>query len=349
MITLENVSHKWDDFSLKNVSFSVNKGEHFIILGPTAAGKTLILETIAGFYVPRKGKILLHGKDITHIPPEKRNIGFVYQDYSLFPHMNVKENVAFGLKMQKLPKTEVEAKVQDIMDSMGISYLQNRLPSTLSGGEQQRVALARSLVIDPDILLLDEPLSALDPRTRETLREELKRIHEMSGTTTIHVTHDQDEALALADRIGVIMDGELVQVDEPYRVFNEPVTEEIATFVGVENVIGGKIISNEDGVVVVETGKYQIRTLSNLQKGEVNVFIRPENIILSKGKLESSARNSISGKISRISQFGATFRIYMDNGLSALVTKQAIEELGLKVGEKVYASFKATAIHLIKR
>jgi molybdate/tungstate transport system ATP-binding protein len=349
MITLENVSHEWDDFSLKNVSFSVNKGEHFIILGPTAAGKTLILETIAGFYVPRKGKILLHGKDITHIPPEKRKIGFVYQDYSLFPHMNVKENVAFGLKMQKLPKTEVEAKVQDIMDSMGISYLQNRLPSTLSGGEQQRVALARSLVIDPDILLLDEPLSALDPRTRETLREELKRIHEMSGTTTIHVTHDQDEALALADRIGVIMDGELVQVDEPYRVFNEPVTEEIATFVGVENVIGGKIISNEDGVVVVETGKYQIRALSNLQKGEVNVFIRPENIILSKGKLESSARNSISGKISRISQFGATFRIYMDNGLSALVTKQAIEELGLKVEEKVYASFKATAIHLIKR
>jgi len=349
MITLENVSHEWDDFSLKNVSFSVNKGEHFIILGPTAAGKTLILETIAGFYVPRTGKILLNGKDITHIPPEKRNIGFVYQDYSLFPHMNVKENVAFGLKMQKLPKTEVEAKVQEIMDSMGISYLQNRLPSTLSGGEQQRVALARSLVIDPEILLLDEPLSALDPRTRESLREELKRIHEVRNTTTIHVTHDQDEALALADRIGVIMDGELVQVDEPYRVFNEPVTEEIATFVGVENVIQGKIISNEDGVVVVDTGKYQIRALSNLQKGEVNVFIRPENIILSKGKLESSARNSISGKISRISQLGATFRIYMNNDLSALVTKQAIEELGLKVGEKVYASFKATAIHLIKR
>jgi molybdate/tungstate transport system ATP-binding protein len=348
MITIENVSHEWDEFSLKNVSFSVKKGEHFIILGPTAAGKTLILETIAGFYVPRKGKILLHGKDITHLPPEKRNIGFVYQDYSLFPHMNVKENVAFGLNMQKLPRAEVEAKVQEIMDSMGISHLQNRLPSTLSGGEQQRVALARSLVIDPEILLLDEPLSSLDPRTRETLREELKRIHELRGTTTIHVTHDQDEALALADRIGVIMDGELVQVDEPYRVFNEPVTEEVATFVGVENVLKGRIVSNEDGVVVVDTGKYQIRALSNLKEGEVNVFIRPENVILSKGKLKSSARNSISGQISRISQFGATFRIYMDNDLSALVTKQAIEELGLKIGEKVYASFKATAIHLIK-
>jgi len=309
MITLENVSHEWSDFSLKNVSFSVNKGEHFIILGPTAAGKTLILETIAGFYVPRTGKILLNGKDITRTPPEKRNIGFVYQDYSLFPHMNVKENVAFGLKMQKLPKTELEAKVQEIMDSMGISYLQNRLPSTLSGGEQQRVALARSLVIDPEILLLDEPLSSLDPRTRETLRDELKRIHEMRGTTTIHVTHDQDEALALADRIGVIIDGELVQVDTPHAVFNKPVSEEIATFVGVENIIKGKIVSNEDGVVVVETGNYQIRALSNLKEGEVNVFIRPENIILSKVKLKSSARNCIGGKISKINQIGATYRV----------------------------------------
>jgi len=348
MITLENVSHEWDDFSLKNVSFSVNKGEHFIILGPTAAGKTLILETIAGFYVPRKGKILLNGKDITYILPEKRKIGFVYQDYSLFPHMTVKENVAFGLKMQKLPRREIETKVQTIMDSMGISHIQHRFPSTLSGGEQQRVALARSLVIDPEILLLDEPFSALDPRTREPLIDELKRIHEVQHTTMIHVTHDQDEALALADRIGVIIDGELVQVDTPHAVFNEPVSEEVATFVGVENVIKGKIVSNEDGVVVVETGNYQIRALSNLKEGEVNVFIRPENIILSKVKLKSSARNCIGGKISKINQIGATYRVYMDNGLSALVTKHAIEELGLNSGKKVYASFKATAIHLIK-
>ena len=348
MITLENVSHEWDDFSLKNVSFSVNKGEHFIILGPTAAGKTLILETIAGFYIPHKGRILLDGKNITRIPPEKRKIGFVYQDYSLFPHMTVEENVAFGLKMQKLPKREIESKVQSIIDSMGISYIQKRLPSTLSGGEQQRVALARSLVIDPEILLLDEPLSALDPRTRESLIDELKRIHESRHTTTIHVTHDQDEALALADRIGVIMNGELVQVDTPYAIFNEPVSEEIASFVGVENVIKGKIISNEDGMVVVETGDYKIRALSNFNKGKVNVFIRPENIILSKVKLESSARNCIVGKISKINQFGATFRVYMDNGLSALVTKHAIEDLGLISGKKVYASFKATAIHLIK-
>ena len=348
MISLEKVSHEWDEFALKNVSFSVKKGEHFIILGPTAAGKTLILETIAGFYVPREGQILLNGRNITQVPPEKRKIGFVYQDYSLFPHMTVRENVAFGLKMQKLPKEEVEIKVQDIMNSMGITHLQDRVPSTLSGGEQQRVALARALVIEPEILLLDEPLSALDPRTRESLRDELRRIHEVLGTTTIHVTHDQDEALALADRIGVIMDGQLVQVGTPHAVFNEPVTEQIAAFVGVENFIKGKIISSESGGVVVQTGNYQIQALSSFKEGEVNLFIRPENIILSKAKLKSSARNCVKGKITKISQFGATFRVYMNNGLSALVTRNAIEELKLTVGTVVYASFKATAIHLLK-
>jgi len=349
MITLENVSHEWGDFSINNVSFSVNEGEYFVILGPTAAGKTLILETIAGFYIPRRGNIFLNGKNSTHIPPEKRNIGFVYQDYSLFPHMTVKENIAFGLKMRKLPKREVETKVQSIMNSMDVSYLEDRPPSTLSGGEQQRVALARALVIDPEILLLDEPLSALDPRTQESLREELRRIHKVRATTTIHVTHSQGEALALADRIGVIMNGEVTQVGTPHKIFNEPVSEEMAIFVGVENVIKGKIISSEDGVALVEVGNYEIRALSNLTEGEVNVFIRPENILLSNGKLESSARNSISGKITQITQFGPTFRIYMNNGLSSLVTKQAVEELGLKIGETVYTSFKATAIHLIRR
>ena len=262
--------------------------------------------------------------------------------------MSVKENVAFGLKLQKLPKKEIENRVHNIMDSMGISYIKNRSPSTLSGGEQQRVALARSLVINPEILLLDEPFSALDPRTRESLITELKRILEMYNATTIHVTHDQDEALALADRIGVIMDGELVQVDTPHRVFNEPVSEEVATFVGVENIVKGKIVSNQDGVALVETSNYQIRALSNFKDGEVNVFIRPENIILSEAKMKSSARNCIPGKISKINQIGATYRIYLDNGLSALVTKHAIEELGLTLGKKVYASFKATAIHLTK-
>ncbi|MCK4478237.1 ABC transporter ATP-binding protein [Candidatus Bathyarchaeota archaeon] len=349
MITFEKVSHEWGDFSLKNVTFNVNKGEYFVILGPTAAGKTLILETIAGFYIPREGNIFLNGRNTASISPEKRNIGFVYQDYSLFPHMRVEENIAFGLKMRKFPKREIESKVQSVMDSVHISYLKGRFPSTLSGGEQQRVALARALVINPDILLLDEPLSALDLRTQESLREELRRIHKVQGTTTIHVTHNQDEALALADRIGVIINGEIVQVDTPYKIFNEPVSEEMAVFVGVENIVRGEIVSSEEGVALVQVGSNHIHAISNIRAGEVNVFIRPENVVLSRDKLESSARNSVIGKITGMIQFGAIFRIYMDNGLSALVTKQAIEELELDVGEKVYASFKATGVHLIKR
>lgn len=349
MITLEKVSHDWDDFSLKDITFSLSKGEYFVILGPTGAGKTLLLETIAGFHTPREGRILLDGKDATGAPPEKRNVSLVYQDYSLFPHMTVKENIAFGLEMRKTPKSDVETRVEGMMASMSITHLKDRFPNTLSGGEKQRVALARALVVDPDILLLDEPLSALDPKTQESLREELKRIHKIRGTTVIHVTHNQGEALALANRIGVIIQGEMIQIGTPHKVFNEPVSEEIATFVGVENVIKGKIVSSDDGVALVQTGNCQIRALSNLTEGDVNVFVRPENIVLSKAKLESSARNCIRGKMTRITRFGATFRIYMDNDLSALVTKQAIEELGLSLGTEVYASFKATSIHLVKR
>jgi len=349
MIALEQVSHDWGDFALTDVSFSVADGEYFVILGPTGAGKTLILETIAGFYIPREGHILLKGDDATHTPPEKRNIGFVYQDYALFPHMTVEENVAFGLKMHGSPKETVEHRVQKIMEVMQISHLKERFPTTLSGGEQQRTALARALVIDPDVLLLDEPLSALDPRTRENLRDELKRLHQTQGTTTIHVTHDQTEALVLADRIAVIIDGRVVQVDVPSKVFNNPASVEVANFVGVENVLKGRILSNKDGVARVDVGTYQVHVLSSLGEGDVHVFVRPENIILAKEKFQSSARNVVEGQIIDVTQFGAVFRISMDTGLSAFVTKQSVDELGLQARETVYASFKATAAHLIKR
>ena len=346
MLDLENISHKFGEFSLKKVNLSVKKGEYFVILGPTGAGKTLLLEVVAGFHIPREGRILLGRKDATEIPPEKRNIGFVYQNYSLFPHMTVEKNIAFGLKMHKTPRKEAEVKVREMMDNMRISHLARRHPHTLSGGEQQRVALARALVIEPQILLLDEPLSALDPRIQDTLREELIRVHREQNVTTVHVTHDQTEALLLADRVAVMMEGKVVQADTPQDIFNRPATGEVANFVGVENIFIGEVKSNEGGVAHVAAEDLDISALSNYMNGRAKVFIRPENITISRTSLKSSARNNVKGRIVKITNLGPTVRVELDKGLKALITKNSAEELELKNGDEIYASFKATSVHL---
>lgn len=348
-ITLENLTYNIGSFSLKDISLEIPKNEYFVLLGPTGAGKTLILELIAGFYIPDKGRILLNGVDITRLHPEKRNVGFVYQDYSLFPHMTVEENIAFGLEMHKISQVEVERKVREMMDLMGITYLKGRYPSTLSGGEQQRASLARALAINPKVLLLDEPLSALDPRTQSFLREELKRIHETQNVTTVHVTHDQTEALILADRIGVIMNGEIAQVGAPHELFNRPKNVRIADFVGVENILKGTIKSNRDGVALIDVDNREICALTEIKDGKVDVFIRPENIILSKNPLRSSARNIFKSRIARITNLGPILNVELDNGLRVFITRQSAEEMNLKQSVEVYASFKATATHISRR
>jgi len=349
MIALENITYTLGSFSIKNISLHIPENEYFVLLGPTGAGKTLILELIAGFHIPRKGRILLNNSNVTHLPPEKRNIGFVYQDYSLFPHMTVKDNIAFGLEMHKAPQMEIERKVEDTMNLIGISHLKERHPSTLSGGEQQRVSLARALAPNPKILLLDEPLGALDPRTQRFLREELKRIHKTQNVTTIHVTHDQTEALILADRIGVIMNGEIVQVGSSHELFNRPINERIAEFVGVENVLKGTIKSNKDGLALIDVDNREVCTLTGIKDGKVDVFIRPENIVLSKNPLRSSARNVFKNRIAKITNLGPILNVELDNGLEIFITKQSAEEMSLKQGVKVYASFKATATHVSRR
>ncbi|MBN2336266.1 ATP-binding cassette domain-containing protein [Candidatus Bathyarchaeota archaeon] len=349
MISFRDVSHDWGGFSLKNVSFTVEKGEYFVILGPTGAGKTLLLETVAGFYVPKEGKILLRGLDCADALPEQRGVGFVYQDYALFPHMTVEENIRFGLEMKKVEETEAERRVESLLGMLSIESLRDRYPETLSGGERQRVAIARALVIEPDILLLDEPLSALDTRTRESLRDELKRIHKAKGITTLHVTHDQSEALLLADSVAVIMDGEVAQLGTPEKVFNYPVSAAVADFVGVENVIAGTVTGNVDGVASVEFDGYTLKAVSEIEKGEVYAFLRPENVILSEAPIDTSARNVLESTVAKVTQLGSIYQVHMNTGLSAVVTKQSVEELGLSPDVRIYASFKATAVHLIRR
>jgi molybdate/tungstate transport system ATP-binding protein len=207
MIHLTNISKSWPEFKLHNINLRVKKGEYFVVLGPTGAGKTLLLELIAGFFQPDFGQVGIFDQDITNYPPEERGIGFVYQDFMLFPHLNVFNNIGFGLKIRKYPDSEVKKKVRRTARTLGIDNLLNREVTTLSGGEAQRVALARALVIQPKVLLLDEPLSALDPNIQEKVREEIKDIHAKFGITTIHITHNREEAIILADRIAIMESG----------------------------------------------------------------------------------------------------------------------------------------------
>lgn len=349
MIRIKNMSKDWHEFSLQDINLEVKQGEYFVILGPTGAGKTLLLETIAGFYNPDSGEIWIEGRDVTIVPPETRKVGFIYQDYSLFPHLTVEQNIVFGLKLKKSSSPDTNRKrVMEIMDWLNISHLAHRYPNTLSGGEQQKVAIARAVAIEPSILLLDEPLSALDLRTRDYLREELKRVKEELGITMVHVTHDQTEALILADRIAVMMHGRIVQVGTPYEIFNKPLTDEMADFVGVENILRGIVRSNERGIAEIEVDTGTIFAVSEYRAGEVKVCIRPEDITLSESRGESSARNVMRVRIKELLEMGPLTRVKMDTGLVALITKQSRENLGLRKGDEVYATFKATAVHVVR-
>jgi molybdopterin-binding protein len=344
MLKLKHLHKKLGDFELKDITLDINEDEYFIILGPTGTGKTVLLELIAGMYHPDKGEVWFKDSKINQLYPEQRNIGFVYQDYALFPHLSVKENILFGLKIRKMDETEGRKRFQEIVSLLNIENLLERFPSTLSGGEKQRTALARALVTSPRILLLDEPLSALDPRTKIVFQEELRRIHDKLKTTTLHITHDFSEAMALGSRVGVMHNGEIVQVGEPVEVFRHPNSFFVAEFVGAENIIKGRA----DGRVIKVGDGIQIKTIYE-KEGTATLTIRPEDIIISRKHLQSSAQNSIPGKIVNMINQGPLFRITVDSGiiLTALVTIQSVEEMGLKRGEKVWTTFKSAAVHVL--
>ncbi|MDI6892558.1 MAG: ABC transporter ATP-binding protein [Actinomycetota bacterium] len=352
MIEAKNLSIDLGEFKLVSVNLSIETGEIFVVLGPSGAGKTVLLETIAGFYSPDEGNIILGGELANDLPPERRNIGFMFQDYALFPHLTVEENILFGTRYKRIEGAE--EKFKEIVDTLNIGNILHRLPRTLSGGEQQRVSLARALIVEPQLLLFDEPLSALDERVRESLRDELRTVLKRMNQTSLYVTHDQTEALVIADRIAVMHDGQIVQTGKPDEIFNAPVNEFVANFVGVETVLEGKVISHHDGIAVIDVGGVEVAVAADIPMGgTVLLGVRPESVVLGTvDKVrESSARNNFEAKVTKLTPLGAVVKVGLDCGfpLVALLTKQSIEELGLTEGRKVLASFKATAVHAIAK
>ncbi|KAF5090188.1 Sulfate/thiosulfate import ATP-binding protein CysA [anaerobic digester metagenome] len=349
MLRIAGLAKRLGDFALDGVDLTVADGEYFVVLGPTGAGKTILLETLAGIYAPDAGTIDLDGRDITRTDPKDRGIGMVYQDYMLFPHLTVGENIGFGLKQMKAESARIRESVQETAALLGIGHLLERTTGTLSGGEQQRAAIARALVLRPRVLLLDEPLSALDTVTRERLRRELKAIHRTTGTTVIHITHHFEDIFALADRVAVMQDGRIVQAGSPDEVFRRPTTEFVAAFTGMENVYCG-VSSVRNGEAAIDLGEIVVRTVTTIE-GDVCVGIRPEEVILSRRPFESSAANTFPGTVIEIRRNGMFSRVVVDTGLLfvAVLTRQSVARLGLVEGEPASVTFKASAVHVFKR
>jgi putative spermidine/putrescine transport system ATP-binding protein len=315
-LALQGLTKCYGSFTaVADVSLRVERGEFLTLLGPSGSGKTTILMCIAGFVAPTAGAILLDGKDITPLPPERRDFGMVFQGYALFPHMTVAENVAFPLRVRKLSAADREAKVRAALDLVQLLGFAERLPRQLSGGQQQRVALARALVFDPALLLLDEPLSALDKKLRAELQEELKALHRRVGRTFVNVTHDQEEALSLSDRVAILNHGKLIQEGAPAHLYEQPRTRFVADFLGKSNFLQGEVRESVPGGFVIGAGATRIvQAVAENHRpahgSRVLLSLRPEKITLMAEQDE--ADNVVEGRISAWSYLGAGFGLNVE-------------------------------------
>jgi ABC-type Fe3+/spermidine/putrescine transport system ATPase subunit len=348
MLSVENISARFGDFSLTNVSFRVNRGEYFILLGESGAGKSLVLETIAGLRNPASGRICLNGQDITSKRIQSRNIGLVFQDYAIFPHMTVHGNLSYPLRKKKLSRKTREELINRFASKMSISHLLNRHPGTLSGGELQRLALARTLILEPAALLLDEPLSALDKRLQDEIRYLLRSLHR-EGQTIIHVTHDYGEAVALADQIAIIHQGRIIQTGSPEEVFQHPQNEFVAHFTGEKNFFAVTVEESSESIEAVIGNKVRIHLEAGTYTTQGHIFIRQEEIILSREPFVSTARNSFRGKIIDLIGTGHGIVLLVDIGIPihARITAESMSRFQFRVGEAVWITWKASGIRFL--
>jgi len=324
-IVVRGANKRYGDFAaLDNVDFEVPSGSLTALLGPSGSGKSTLLRAIAGLDLPDTGSVTINGRDVTHIPPQRRGIGFVFQHYAAFKHLTVRDNVAFGLKIRKKPKAEIKAKVDNLLEVVGLAGFQTRYPNQLSGGQRQRMALARALAVDPEVLLLDEPFGALDAKVREDLRAWLRRLHDEVNVTTVLVTHDQAEALDVADRIAVLNKGRIEQVGSPTEVYDAPANAFVMSFLGAVSSLNGSLVRPHD----------------------IRVGRNPEMAIATSDD-SVQATGVVRAVIDRIVVLGFEVRVELTSAtdhtpFTAQITRGDAEALGLKEGDTVYV--RATRI-----
>ncbi len=340
-ILIRNLYINLGAFSLKEINVHVLDGDYYVIFGPSGAGKTILIEAIAGIWTPDRGRIFIDGKDVTEEPPEKRGVSIVYQDLMLFPTMKVYDNIAFGLKVRKIPEREVRRKVEEVAETLEIEDLLDRDPKTLSGGEKQRVALARALAVEPKAVLLDEPTASIDVNMRREIRRILRKLNE-AGTTILHVTHFVEELMSLATRVAVLNGGKLLYEGSlGEEMFSK---EEVAKLIGVHNVFEGKYLGGEPPKVKVGDLIFYVSFRAD-PGSNVSFTVPPESVILSKEKIRSSMRNCILGEIYDYEVKGNRVDVYVDCGekIVSEITLSSWKQMNLKIGEKVYVCFKASS------
>ena len=348
MLSLTSVTRKFSTFSLCGISFTIDAGDYFILLGESGAGKSMVLETNAGLTLPESGTIILDGRDITRERIQNRGTGLVFQDHAVFPHMTVAENIGYSLHGSNLSHAAKSDRIAEIAQELGISGLLERRPSTLSGGELQRVALGRTLIQDPKILLLDEPLSSLDTKLKSDLRRLLRKLH-AGGQTILHVTHDYEEALSLATKIAVIREGQIIQTGTPAEVFSHPKSEFVASFIGIRNFFNAKLFTENMATFARVNESTAIRISESGGISEGFVMIRGEDIILSNEPVETSAANNFPGVIAEIIPTRGGLDVVVSAGIDfhALITSESMEALDLYAEKHCWVHFKATAVKMV--